>query len=65
MVKNLPAQAGDTGNVALIPGWKEDPLEEEMTPPLVSHWKVHREEPGRLQPMGVAESDSSNILGSV
>ena len=28
VVKNLPANTGDTGDVGLIPGW-EDPLEEE------------------------------------
>ena len=30
MVKNLPANAGDTGDAGLMPGW-EDPLEKEMT----------------------------------
>ena len=53
MVKNLPANAGDAKDMALIPG-RNDPLEEEMA----SHssilaWKIPwTEETGKLQSMG-------------
>ena len=40
MVKNLPANAIDTGDVGLIPGW-EDSLEKEMaTHTSVLAWKI-------------------------
>ena len=50
MVKNPPANAGDTG---LIPGW-EGPLEKEMaTHPSILAWRIPwAEEPGGLQSMG-------------
>ena len=50
VVKNLPAEAGDIGDVDSIPGW-EDP------PSLATHcsilaWRIPRtQEPGRLQSM--------------
>ena len=50
VVKNLPAEAGDIGDVGSIPGW-EDP------PSLATHcsilaWRIPRtQEPGRLQSM--------------
>ena len=48
MVKNLPANAGDTGS---IPGWGRA-LEEEMASSILA-WEVPwTEEPGRLQSMG-------------
>ena len=53
MVKNLPANAGATGDMGTIPD-QEDPLEEEM----IIHsnilaWKTPRtEEPGGLQSIG-------------
>ena len=52
MVKNPPANAGDTGNVGSILGW-EDPLKEEVaTHSSILAWKILRtEEPGRLQSM--------------
>ena len=52
--KNLPVNAGDVGS---IPGL-EDPLEKEMaTHTSILAWKIPwTEEPGRLQPMGVAKS---------
>ena len=52
MVKNPPANAGDTGNVGSILGW-EDPLKEEVaTNSSILAWKILRtEEPGRLQSM--------------
>ena len=60
VVKNLPANAGDTGS---IPGW-EDPLEKEMA----THSSIltcripWTEEPGGLQSMGPQESDMTERL---
>ena len=53
MVKNLPTNAGDTGDVSLIPGW-EDPLEKEMaTHCSILVWRIPgAEEPGGLQSTG-------------
>ena len=56
VVKNLPANAGDTRNVrdtGLIPGW-EDPLEEGVaTHSSILAWRIPwTEEPGGLQSMG-------------
>ena len=40
MVKNLPANAGDTGDLGLIPG-QEDPLEKEMaTHSSIFAWEI-------------------------
>ena len=40
VVKNLPANAGDTGYVGSIPGW-EDPLEKEMaTHSSILAWRI-------------------------
>ena len=54
MVKNQPANAGETG---LIPVSK-DPLEEGMaTHPRILAWRIPWiEEPGRLQSIGVTKS---------
>ena len=50
VLKNMPAKAGDTGDVGLIPGW-EDPLEEDYSNILA--WRIPWiEEPGRLQSTG-------------
>ena len=50
MIKNLPADAGDSGDVS-----REDPLEEEMaTHSSVVAWRIPwTEEPGRVQSMGL------------
>ena len=50
MVKNLPANAGDTRDAGLIPG-QEDPLEKEMTTYSSSlAWEIPwTEQPGGLQ----------------
>ena len=50
VVKNPPASAGDTINVDLISGSREDPLEEGMaTHSSFLVWKIPwTEEPGRL-----------------
>ena len=57
MVKNMPAKAGDAGNVGLIPG-SEDPLVKEMANlSSILAWKIPWiEEPGRLQSMGSQRS---------
>ena len=53
VVKNLPAEAGDTGDSGLISRW-EDLLGEEMATHSSSlAWKIPwTEEPGGLQSMG-------------
>ena len=53
MVKNMPANSGDSRDVGLIPGL-EDPLEEEMaTHSSILAWRIPgTEEPGGLQSMG-------------
>ena len=52
VVKNLPANVGDTGDAGSIPGSK-DPLEEEMTThSSILAWKISwTEDPGGLQSM--------------
>ena len=52
MVKNLPANTGDSGDLGSTPGL-EDPLEEEMgTGSSIPAWKIlWTEEPGRLLSM--------------
>ena len=54
MVKNPPANAGDTRDAVQSPGW-EDPLEKEMATHLsVLVWKIPwTEGPGGLQCMGL------------
>ena len=54
MVKNLPAGAGETRDLGLIPG-QEGPLEEEMaTHCSILAWRIPwTEEPGGLQSMGL------------
>ena len=54
MVKNLPANAGDTGDTGSSLG-QEDPLEEEMaTHSSILAWEIPWiEEPGGLQSMGL------------
>ena len=53
VVKNLPANAGDTGGPGSIPGW-EDPLEKEMaTHSSILAWRIPwTEKLGELQSMG-------------
>ena len=53
VVKSPPANAGDVGDVGLIPGW-EDPLEEETAAhSSVLAWRIPwTEEPGGLQSTG-------------
>ena len=53
VVKNLPANAGDTERVVQSLGW-EDPLEEGMaTHSSIFAWEIPlTEEPGGLQSMG-------------
>ena len=53
MVKNLPASAGDVGDVGRSLGW-EDPLEKGMaTHSSILAWSIPwTEEPGGLQSLG-------------
>ena len=53
MVRNPPANAGDTGDMSMILG-QEDPLEEEMvTYSSILAWRIPwTEEPGRLRSIG-------------
>ena len=57
MVKNLPANAGDTGDAGLILG-QEDSLEKSMAVHSnILAWRIPRtEEPGGLQSMGSQKS---------
>ena len=57
MVKNLPANAGDSGDVGLIPGWGRSPKKEMAIHSSILAWKIPRtEEPGRLQSTGLQRS---------
>ena len=60
VVRNLPADAGDTRDKGLIPGW-EDPLEEAMaTHSSTLAWEIPwTEKPGELQFMGSKELDTT------
>ena len=53
VIKNLPANAGDTGDACQSLGW-EDPLQESMaTHSSILAWRIPwTEEPGRLQSRG-------------
>ena len=57
MVRNAPANAGDTKDAVSIPGW-EDPLEEEMaTDSSILAWEIPRtEEPQTATVHGFAKS---------
>ena len=67
MVKNPPANAGDTRGVSLILS-QEDPLEEDMiTHTSILAWRIPwTEEPGGYSPWGCKESDTTeaNEAGS-
>ena len=59
-VKNLPANAGDTGDVGSIPGSGRSPEEEMATHSSILAWRIPwTEEPGRLQSMDHKESDTT------
>ena len=59
VLRNLPANAGDAQEMQLCSLGREDPLEEEMaTHSSILAWEIPwTEEPGRLQPMWLKESD--------
>ena len=63
VVKNLPVNAGDTGDEGLITGW-EDPLEQDMaTDSSILAWKMPwTEEPGGQQSMGSQRVDTTEQL---
>ena len=53
VVKNLPANAGDAGDMGLIPGFRRSPEEGMATHSSILAWRLQwTEEPGRLQSMG-------------
>ena len=53
VVKNLPANAGDIGDVISIPGSGRSPEEGMATHPRILAWEIPwTEEPGWLQSMG-------------
>ena len=59
MVKYLPANAGDTGDVGLIAGSGRSPGEVNETHSSTFSWKTPwTEESGGLQSMGVAKSQT-------
>ena len=51
VVKDLPANAGDTGDMGLISG-QEDALEKETLPSILAWRTSWTEEPGGLQSTG-------------
>ena len=63
VVKNLPANAGDTRDTGLIPGW-EDPVEEGLaTHSSILGWRIPwTEETGGLQSMGHRELDMAEVI---
>ena len=59
MIKNLPANAGDTGDSSSIPGLGRSLKEEIANHSSILAWKVPgAEEPDRLQSMG-SQTDST------
>ena len=57
VVKNLPANTGDTGDVGLIPGWERSPGEGNDNPlPYSCLGTPWTEEPGGLQSLGLQNS---------
>ena len=60
MVKNPPANAGDAGEVGLIPGLGRSPGEEVATHSSVPVWRIPwTDEPGGPQSIGGKESDTA------
>ena len=64
MVKNLPANAEDLRDAGSIPGFGgspgESPGEEMATHSSILAWEISgTEEPGRLQSMGLQESETT------
>ena len=54
VVKNLPANAGDTRDMGLIPGSGRSPGEENGNPLQILAWRIPwKEEPGGLQSIGL------------
>ena len=63
MEKNLPADAGDSGDAGLTPGSGRSPGDEMATHSSILAWKIPwTEEPGGLQSMGHKELDMTEQL---
>ena len=53
VIKNLPFNAGNSGDTGSVPGSEDSPEEEMTTHSSVLTWIIPwTEEPGRLQPVG-------------
>ena len=63
MVKNLPASAGNTGDMGLIPGWGRSPGVGNGNHFSILAWQSSwMEEPGRLQSKGPQELGTTELL---
>ena len=57
MVKNMPANARDAGDMGLIPGWGKSSRKRNATQSNILAWEIPgKEEPGRLESMGSQKS---------
>ena len=63
MVKNLPANAGDAGDMGSIPGLGKSPGEGNSNP--LQYSCLWIEEPGGLQSMGCKESEMTERLSAI
>ena len=60
VIKNPPANEGDSGDVGLIPGPRRSPGEELQIHSSLLAWEIPwTETPGELQSMGSQESDTT------
>ena len=60
VVKNPPADAGDTGDAGLIPGLERSPGEGHATHSSILAWKIPGTEvPGGLQSTGLCKWDTT------
>ena len=64
VVKNLPANAGDVGDMSLIPGLGKSPGEGNGNPLNILAGKSHGQRSRRLQSKGLQESDTTSQLSN-
>ena len=62
--KNPPASAGDIGDMGLIPGLERSPEIGNGHSSILARKIPWTEEPGRLQSMGLQESDTTERLST-